>query len=303
MAAVASSSLLCSSYTCSSYTCPSIFFHNKSISSSRTFFRTPFVTKTRVLSSLKFQAKDRGFYLVKHSDDLDFEKIKTGEKIQEVHSIDEYDKELQLPTKKLVIAHFSATHYKHTNVIHQFMKEQCRVSNEVMFLHVTADESEKTRQLCSRENIDKIPYFVFYRKTERIHEEAGFQREKLVSNMLYYIDDPFWPVAQLQYMEDLEKLIEIHKLDNKLIVVNVGMRNCVPCVKIYPSVVKLASYMSGRVIFARMNADEDDKCMKMLREMGVFKVPAFLFLKNGELCGRYIGSNMSSLIREIVKIA
>ncbi|KAK4437602.1 Thioredoxin-like protein CDSP32, chloroplastic [Sesamum alatum] len=121
---------------------------------------------------------------------------------------------------------------------------------------------------------------------EKIHEEEGFQPEKLVSNILYYGDDPFSHVVQLQSGEDLEKLIKVHRIDHKLIVVNVGMTQCIPCVKIYPSVLKLASQMAGRVVFARMNADENDSCMQMLREMDVSRVPAFLFLKNGELCGR-----------------
>ncbi|KAI3446291.1 hypothetical protein Pfo_002956 [Paulownia fortunei] len=283
----------------SSYSSASIFFHNDSISSSCTFSR-PLTSKTRV-SSLKFQANDQTFCLVKDRDNLDFKRMETGEKIQEIHSIEEYDNDLQFSQEKLVIAHFSASHYKYNFKIQRFMEEQCAVSNEVKFLCVMANESEKTRLLCRRENIERIPYFVFYKKMEKIHEEAGFQPEKLVGDVLYYADDPFSPVVQLQSREDLEKLIKVHNLDHKMIVLNVGKRQCLPCVKIYRSVLKLASQMDGRVVFARMNADENDSCMQMLREMDVHRVPAFLFLKNGECCGSYVGSCPSTLIREIVK--
>ncbi|PIN09488.1 Thioredoxin [Handroanthus impetiginosus] len=286
--------LLCSS--------ASIFFHNFPISSSFTFL-PPLISKTRP-EPLKVQGSyTQSCYLLINSEILDLEKTKTGEKIQEFHCVEEYDNNLQIfSQEKLVIAHFSASHYKYNAKIQQFMEEQCRLSNEVKFLHVMANESEKTRQLCRRENIEEIPHFVFYRKTEKIHEEAGFQRQKLVSNILYYRDDPFSPVVQLQSREDLQKLIKVHKLDDKLIVLKVGKRQCRPCVKIYPSVLKLASQMVGRAVFARMNADENESCMKILREMDILKVPTFLFVRNGEFCGRYVGSCASTLIREIVKL-
>ncbi|KAL2254909.1 thioredoxin-like protein CDSP32, chloroplastic [Sesamum indicum] len=285
----------------SSYSSAFTFFHNDSYSISSQTFSRPLNSKTRA-SSLKLQPNDQGFWLVKDRDNLDFAKTETGEKILEIHCTSEYDKGLQLSQEKLVIAHFSARHYKYNLIIQRFMEERCRISSDVNFLHVMANDTEKIRQLCRRENIEKIPYFVFYKKMENIHEEEGFQPKKLVSNILYYGHDAFSPVVQLQSGEDLEKLIKVHKIDHKLIVVNVGMRRCIPCVKIYPSVLKLASQMADRVVFARMNADENNSCMKMLREIGVSRVPAFLFLKNGELCGRYIGSCASTLIREIMKL-
>ncbi|KAL0365700.1 UNVERIFIED_CONTAM: Thioredoxin-like protein CDSP32, chloroplastic [Sesamum angustifolium] len=224
----------------SSYSSASTFFHNDSYSISSQTFSRPLNSKTRA-SSLKLQPKDQGFWLVKDRDNLEFEKMETGEKIQEIHCTSEYDKGLQLSQEKL----------------------------------------RKSGNYAGEKNIEKIPYFVFYKKMENIHEEEGFQPQKLVSNILYYGHDAFSPVVQLQSGEDLEKLIKIHKIDHKLIVVNVGMRQCIPCVKIYPSVLKLASQMADRVVFARMNADENDSCMKMLREIDVSRVPAFLFLKNG----------------------
>ncbi|GFP89075.1 thioredoxin-like protein cdsp32 chloroplastic [Phtheirospermum japonicum] len=238
-------------------------------------------------------------------DTLDSKKTKTGEKIQEIHSSDEYDKGLQFSHQKLVIAHFSATHYIYNSKIDQFMEEQCRVSNEIKFLSVTADESEKTRQLYRREKVDKIPYFAFYKKTEKINEVAGFQPKRLVDDILYYSDDPLISpvVVQLKSEDEFEKLIKDHKFDRKMIVLSVGKNRCPPCAKIYPSVVKLASQMAGKAVFARMNADENDWCMEILRGItDVRRVPAFLFFENGELCGTYVGSSMSALIREIGRL-
>ncbi|KAG8368053.1 hypothetical protein BUALT_Bualt15G0005400 [Buddleja alternifolia] len=279
------------SLLCSSYSSPSTFFHKDSISSS---FRS--------VSTLNFGANDiRRCCLAKEMANLDFKIIETDEKFLEVHSIEEYEKGVQFSNEKLVIAHFSAsTHCRYNTRIQQFMVEQSRKSNKVKFLNVMANESEKTRHLCRRENIERIPHFIFYKNAEKIHEAVGFQQERLVSNILYYKDDPFSSVVQLNNGDELEKLIHTH---DKLIVVNVGKRECVPCVKIYPSVVKLADQMAGRVVFARMNADENESCMEMLKEMNVSKVPAFLFFRNGEFCGKYVGSCTSMLIRKMVKLA
>ncbi|KAL7118493.1 hypothetical protein ACP275_02G005200 [Erythranthe tilingii] len=282
--------LLCSS---SSY----IFIQNKSLSSSRTF-SPPLVTKaTTFSSSLNFQLT---------VDNPGSKFMENGEKIQQIHSIEEYDSELQSSShEKLVVAHFSATHYKYNILIQQFMEQEQRsISNGIKFLHVMADESDKTMQLCRREKIVRIPYFIYYKKAQKIHEEAGFRPEKLLGDILYYVEDPFSQVVQLKRVADFEKLIKAHKFDNKLIVVNVGKRNCIPCVKIYPSVIELAGQMAGRVIFGRMNVDDGDemRVKKMLTEIDVYRVPAFLFMRNGEFCGRYIGSCPSTLIREIARL-
>ncbi|KAL3621406.1 Thioredoxin-like protein cdsp32, chloroplastic [Castilleja foliolosa] len=262
----------------------SIFLHNDSISSPYIFSRPILSTKTR-LSCLKLQANDRF-------------------RIQEIHCSEEYDKGLQISHQKLVIAQFSASHYIHNSKIEQFMEEQCRLSNEIKFLYITANDSEKIKQLCRREKIDKIPYFVFYKKKVKINEVAGFQRKRLVEDILYYKDDHLTSsVVQLKCKDDFEKLIKDRKFDHRIVIINVCKNRCTPCAKIYPSVVKLASQMAGKAMFARMNVDENDWCMEMLRGVtDIRKVPAFLFFGNGELQGTFVGSSMSGLIKELVRL-
>lgn len=98
----------------------------------------------------------------------------------------------------------------------------------------------------------------------------------------------------------MEKLIEEHKTDNKLLVLDVGLKHCGPCVKVYPTVVKLSRQMDT-VVFARMNGDENESCMQFLKDMNVIQVPTFLFIRDGEICGRYVGSGKGDLIGEILK--
>lgn len=101
--------------------------------------------------------------------------------------------------------------------------------------------------------------------------------------------------------EDVEKLIEGHKADHKLIVLDVGLKHCGPCVKVYPTVIKLSKQMSDSVVFARMNGDENDSCMQFLKDMDVIEVPTFLFIRDGEIRGRYVGSGKGELIGEILR--
>ncbi|XP_007210797.2 thioredoxin-like protein CDSP32, chloroplastic [Prunus persica] len=101
--------------------------------------------------------------------------------------------------------------------------------------------------------------------------------------------------------EDVEKLIAEHKVDHKLIVLDVGLKHCGRCVKVYPTVVKLSRKLSDTVVFARMNGDENDSCLQFLKDMEVVEVPTFLFIRDGEICGRYVGSGKGELIGEILR--
>ena len=106
--------------------------------------------------------------------------------------------------------------------------------------------------------------------------------------------------VQLHNREDVEKLIADHKADGKLLVLDVGLKHCGPCVKVYPTVVKLSKQMDT-VVFARMNGDENDSCMQFLKDMDVVEVPTFLFIRDGEISGRYVGSGRGELIGEILR--
>ncbi|RVW51053.1 Thioredoxin-like protein CDSP32, chloroplastic [Vitis vinifera] len=151
-----------------------------------------------------------------------------------------------------------------------------------------------------RENIDQVPHFSFYKNKEKIHEEEGIGPDELMGDVLYYGDNHS-AVVQLHSGEDVERLIQDHKADNKLIVLDVGLKHCGPCVKVYPTVIKLSRQMTDTVVFARMNGDENDSCMKFLKEMDVVEVPTFLFIRDGEICGRYVGSGKGELIGEILR--
>ncbi|PNY14915.1 thioredoxin-like protein CDSP32 chloroplastic-like [Trifolium pratense] len=225
---------------------------------------------------------------------------KKDERVQRVHSIEEFDEALQSAKDKLVVVEYATSDDSESIEIYPFLVDLSRTCNDVKFLLVMGDESEKTRELCKREKVDKVPHFTFYKSKEKIHEEEAIGPDTLVGDVLYYGDNHS-AVVQLHNREDVEKLIEDHKVDHKLIVLDVGLKHCGPCVKVYPTVIKLSRQMSDTVVFARMNGDENDSCMQFLKDMEVIQVPTFLFIRDGKIDGRYVGSGKGELIGEILR--
>ncbi|KAG9442865.1 hypothetical protein H6P81_018719 [Aristolochia fimbriata] len=227
-------------------------------------------------------------------------KVESDERVRQVHSIDEFDAALRSAKNRLVVVEFAASHSYHSRKIYPFMVDLSRTCNDVEFLLVMGDESDSTRELCVREKIEQVPHFSFYKSSEKVHEEEGIGPDQLMGDVLYYGDNHS-AVVQLHHRDDVEKLIKEHKGDGKLLVLDVGLKHCGPCVKVYPTVLKLSKMMTDTVVFARMNGDENESCMGFLKDMDVVEVPTFLFIRDGEICGRYVGSGKGELIGEILR--
>ncbi|KAJ8762389.1 hypothetical protein K2173_007549 [Erythroxylum novogranatense] len=207
----------------------------------------------------------------------------------------QFDEALRLAKDRLVVVEFASSRSYHSSKIYD--TEHATALNSCFVL---GDESDKTKQLCQREKIGKVPHFSFYKSMEKIHEEEGIGPDQLVSDVLYYGDNHS-AVVQLHCREDVEKLINDHIADHKLIVLEGGLKHCGPCVKVYPTVLKLSRQMADTVVFARMNGDENESCLQFLKDMNVIEVPTFLFIRDGEICGRYVGSGKGDLIGEFLR--
>lgn len=95
------------------------------------------------------------------------------DKVKKIHNGKEFDEALKKAKSKLVVVEFATSKSDQSNKIYPFMVELSRTCNDVDFLLVMGDESEKTRELCRREKIEKVPHFSFYKSMEKIHEEEG----------------------------------------------------------------------------------------------------------------------------------
>ncbi|KAJ9165916.1 hypothetical protein P3X46_020729 [Hevea brasiliensis] len=262
-------------------------------------FLVPFASKHKPLAT-KVLNTNRTHFTIKATAAQGTKKPARDERVQQIHSKEDFDEALKKAKNRLVVVEYAASHSTHSSKIYPFMVQLSRSCNDVDFLLVMGDESEKTRELCKREKVEKVPHFSFYKGMEKIHEEGGISPDQLMGDVLYYGDNHS-EVVQLHCREDVEKLIDDHKADHKLIVLDVGIKHCGPCVKVYPTVLKLSRKMADTVVFARMNGDENDSCMQFLKDMDVIEVPTFLFIRDGEICGRYVGSGKGELIGEILR--
>ncbi|KAL9252265.1 Thioredoxin-like protein [Drosera capensis] len=222
------------------------------------------------------------------------------DRVKKINNIEEFDEALREAKNKLVVVEYATGESYKNHKIYPFMVDLSRSCNDVEFLLVIGDESPQTRKLCSREKVDKVPHFTFYKSMEKVHEEEAVGPDQIVGDVLYYGDNHSG-VVQLHSGEDVKSLIGEHKLDGKLIVLDVGLKHCGPCVKVYPTVIKLSRQMADSVVFGRMNGDENESCMRFLREMDVIQVPTFLFIRDGKIQGRYVGSGKGELIGEILR--
>jgi thioredoxin-like negative regulator of GroEL len=223
------------------------------------------------------------------------------ERVVQVHSIDEFDGALQAAKDRLVVVEFAASHSASSSRIYPTMVQLSRTCGDVDFLLVMGDESEATRELCQREGVTQVPHFTFYKGAEKVHEEEGIGPDQLAGDVLYY-GDKHQAVVQLNSRDGVEALIDENRGEGgKLVVLDVGLKHCGPCVKVYPTVVKLSRTMADTTVFARMNGDQNDSCMQFLKDMDVVEVPTFLFIRDGKIVGRYIGSGKGELVGEILR--
>ncbi|CAN6168050.1 unnamed protein product [Urochloa humidicola] len=228
-----------------------------------------------------------------------------AERVVRVHNAEEFDGALAAAKDRLVVVEFAASDSESSSQIYPTMVQLSRTCGDVDFLLVMGDESEATRDLLRREGVTQVPHFGFYKGAEKVHEEAAgagaIGPERLAGDVLYY-GDSHSAVVQLHSRGDVEALIDEHRGGGgKLVVLDVGLKHCGPCVKVYPTVVKLSRSMAETTVFARMNGDENDSCMEFLRDMKIVEVPTFVFIRDGKIVGRYVGSGKGELVGEILR--
>ncbi|MCO5572589.1 hypothetical protein L7F22_026345 [Adiantum nelumboides] len=221
-------------------------------------------------------------------------------KVIQVHTVKEFDAALEAAKDKLVVVEYAASHSAKSRKIYPSMVELSLTCQDAVFILVMGDESGETKELCKRVGIEKVPHFIFYKNKEIVHEEEGIGPDELLGDVLYY-GDPNAPILQLHSKEELQDLIKKHEEDGQLLVVDVGLKHCGPCVKVYPTFVKLAKKMRETAVFARIHGDENEELMGLMKQMDVVEVPTFLFFTGGELRGRYVGSGKGELVGEILR--
>jgi len=124
------------------------------------------------------------------------------------------------------------------------------------------------------------------RKLEELYKQTS-EREPMTTGKVYdaplHINDSSFP-----------QLIEKHPL----VVVDCWAPWCGPCQMVGPVIDQLAKEYAGKIVFAKLNTDENrDTAMKF----GIMSIPTILVFKNNELVDRLVGAMPKPLLEMKVK--
>lgn len=97
-------------------------------------------------------------------------------------------------------------------------------------------------------------------------------------------------VTDVNFEETLKK--------NSLVVVDCWASWCGPCMKLAPTIDELAQEYSGRVLFGKLNVDEN---RAVPSSFGVMSIPTLLVFKDGKLVDRLVGALPKQMIEEKLK--
>lgn len=85
---------------------------------------------------------------------------------------------------------------------------------------------------------------------------------------------------------------------SRLTVIDFWAEWCGPCKRISPIVDELASEYEGDVYIYKCDVDENsDVCEKF----GIRNIPTLIFLKNGEVVSRHVGTATKSQLAEMIE--
>jgi len=89
---------------------------------------------------------------------------------------------------------------------------------------------------------------------------------------------------------NFEEIVKKHDL----VIVDFWAPWCGPCLVVSPIIEELAKEYSGKVVFGKLNVDENPKTSS---KFGVFSIPTIVFLRKGEEIDRIIGAVPKDYIR------
>ena len=86
--------------------------------------------------------------------------------------------------------------------------------------------------------------------------------------------------------------------NNQLVVVDCWAPWCGPCQMVAPIIEELAKQYAGKVLFGKLNVDENPL---IAMRYGIMGIPTLLFFKNGELVDRIVGAIPKQMLEQKIK--
>ncbi len=85
---------------------------------------------------------------------------------------------------------------------------------------------------------------------------------------------------------------------NENVVIDCWAPWCGPCLALEPAIKELAKEYEGRILFTKMNTDEN---LETARKLGIMSLPTILFFSSGEYEDRITGGVQKRIIQEKVE--
>jgi thioredoxin 1 len=86
--------------------------------------------------------------------------------------------------------------------------------------------------------------------------------------------------------------------DSPAIVVDFWAPWCMPCLALSPVIERLAKKYAGKVVFGKLNIDEN---RKIAARFGITAIPTLLFFKKGKQIDRVIGTVAQAVLEQKIK--
>lgn len=90
---------------------------------------------------------------------------------------------------------------------------------------------------------------------------------------------------------DFEPLVK----ENNAVLVDFFAEWCMPCVMMVPVIEELAKTFAGRVVFAKMNVDENHDIAAKFK---IMSIPTIIVFKKGEIAERITGALSHDMLKE-----
>jgi len=105
-----------------------------------------------------------------------------------------------------------------------------------------------------------------------------------------------WPKVPIAVTDDkFEDTIQKYPL----VVVDCWAPWCAPCIMVAPIIEELAKEYQGKIVFGKLNTDENKETMK---EYNIMSIPTLLIFKSGKLVDRSVGAMPKEELKpEIIK--
>jgi thioredoxin 1 len=123
-------------------------------------------------------------------------------------------------------------------------------------------------------------------KEEKDEELEKIRRAKLEEMARRVVQKPEKPASD-KPIEVTDATLKETIQNHSLVVVDCWAPWCAPCYMVAPIIEEMARDYTGKILFGKLNVDEN---RKVATQYGIMGIPTLLVFKNGQLVDRLVGA-------------